>query len=90
MLPKLSYNVFFQNHTDDAIKELSADTRRTLRATLRTVDSPPPDAFLQQKDSFLRGWDDVQEVSRLIFDTQPASLQQSSLSSSCRFRPSLS
>ena len=62
MLPKLSYNIFFEKHTDEAIKELGADVRRTLRGTLRTMDSPTPDAFLRQKDSFLRGWDGVDEV----------------------------
>lgn len=62
-LPKLSYSMFFEKMTDKAADELGRDVRRTLRATLRTVDSPPPDAFLRQKDSFLRGWDSVEEVS---------------------------
>ena len=60
--PKLAYNIFFQNDTTEAAKELSQDVRRTLRATLRTVDSPPPAAFLEQTDSFLRGWDSVSVV----------------------------
>ncbi|PSR88468.1 hypothetical protein PHLCEN_2v5148 [Hermanssonia centrifuga] len=57
MLPKLSYNLFFERMTQEAVEELSKDVRRTLRATLRSVDSPPPDEFLQQTDSFLRGWE---------------------------------
>ena len=63
MLPKLAYNIFFRDQTDAAIEELSKDIRRTLRATLRTVDSPPPDTFLQQTDSFLQGWDNITDVS---------------------------
>ena len=63
MLPKLSYNLYFEHSTDAAIKELDTDPRRTLRGTLRTVDSPPPKKFLEQTDSFLRGWDGVDSVS---------------------------
>ena len=59
-LPKLAYNVFFDEKTQEAITELNADVRRTLRATLRSVASPPPDVFLQQTDSFLRGWDGIE------------------------------
>ncbi len=65
MLPKLAYNVFFSQHTNRAVQELNSDVRRTLRATLRTVDSPPPDDFLKQTDSFLRGWDSVETVGIL-------------------------
>ncbi|KAF7799971.1 hypothetical protein EIP86_011214 [Pleurotus ostreatoroseus] len=58
-MPKLSYNVYFERMTNQAIHELNTDIRRTLRATLRSMASPPPDAFLQQTDSFLQGWDDM-------------------------------
>ncbi|KAJ3523605.1 hypothetical protein NM688_g8699 [Phlebia brevispora] len=58
-LPKLAYNVFFDNYTQEAIEELNADVRKTLRGTLRTVASPPPDAFLQQTNSFLAGWEGI-------------------------------
>lgn len=64
VLPKLSYNLYFERQTEKAIAELNTDIRRTLRGTLRSVDSPPPDSFLQQTDSFLRGWDGI-EVSPL-------------------------
>ena len=62
MLPKLSYNLFFERTTEEAIKELAKDVRRTLRGTLRSVDSAPPDEFLTHADSFLKGWDSVDEV----------------------------
>lgn len=62
MLPKLSYNLYFEHHTNDAIQELNTDVRRTLRGTLRTVASPPPNEFLQQTDSFLKGWSGVETV----------------------------
>ena len=66
MLPKLSYNLYFEHNTGEAIKELNKDPRRTLRGTLRSVDSPPPDKFLQQTDSFLHGWANVDPVSTMI------------------------
>ena len=55
-LPKLAYNVYFERSTQEAIQEMNANIRRTLRGTLRSVASPPPDLFLQQTDSFLHGW----------------------------------
>ncbi|THH02215.1 hypothetical protein EW026_g620 [Hermanssonia centrifuga] len=67
MLPKLSYNLFFERMTQEAVKELSQDVRRTLRATLRSVDSPPPDEFLQQTESFLRGWEGTETPSITFF-----------------------
>lgn len=33
-----------------------------MRATLRTVDSPPPDEYLKSSGSFLDAWSEVQEV----------------------------
>jgi soluble epoxide hydrolase/lipid-phosphate phosphatase len=60
--PALAYQVFFEDHTAAAIVELDKNTTRTIRATLRTVDSPPPAAFLKSKDSFLSGWKDVDIV----------------------------
>ncbi|ETW84768.1 epoxide hydrolase [Heterobasidion irregulare TC 32-1] len=66
-LPRLSYQVFFDEHTSDAVNELKKDIRRTLRGTLRTVDSPPPEAFLMQTDSFLAGWSDVKEIDPIPF-----------------------
>lgn len=61
-MPKLAYTVFFEKQTSAAAKELGKDVRRTLRGTLRSVNSPPPDAFLQQTHSFLYGWKDVEEA----------------------------
>lgn len=60
--PALSYQLFFEDHTAAAIAELEKNVTRTMRATLRTVDSPPPAAFLKSPDSFLSGWDDVDIV----------------------------
>lgn len=63
VLPKLTYQIFFDTQTASAVEELDRDIRRTVRATLRTKDSPPPDAFLQSPESFLAAWDHVEEVS---------------------------
>lgn len=46
--------------------ELDQDIRRTLRATLRTVASPPPDTFLKSNDSYLSAWGGVENVRALI------------------------
>lgn len=69
MLPKLSYNLYFEHKTEDAVKELNTDIRRTLRGTLRSVDSPPPNKFLQQTDSYLHGWASVDTIPPIPFFT---------------------
>ena len=70
-LPKLAYNVYFEDSTQEAVKELDTDIRRTLRATLRTVASPPPDEFLQQNDTFLGGWEGI-DVSHIVREQSDA------------------
>ncbi|KAG6816120.1 hypothetical protein H0H87_008470 [Tephrocybe sp. NHM501043] len=67
VLPKLTYQLFFDSKLNAATAELDRDIRRTVRATLRTVDSPPPDAYLQSADSFLAAWDDIDEIPRVPF-----------------------
>ena len=61
-LPTLTYQLFFDSQTDAAVAELDRDIRRTARATLRTVTSPPPDHFLKDENSFLSAWGDVEEA----------------------------
>jgi soluble epoxide hydrolase / lipid-phosphate phosphatase len=63
MFPHLAYQVYFAEHTSTAVAELGADIRRTLRATLRTVASPPPPDFLLSNSSYLRAWKGVDTVS---------------------------
>lgn len=69
-LPRLAYQLFFDRDHAAATAQLDQDIRRTIRATHRTADSPPPDAFLTHHDSFLEGWKDVEEVSccRVLFE----------------------
>ncbi|KAJ7735113.1 alpha/beta-hydrolase [Mycena maculata] len=69
VLPKLSYQVFFNKQTAEAVAHLDEDRRRTIRATLRTVASPPPDDFLKSRTSFLAGWADVTEIPPVPFFT---------------------
>lgn len=66
LFPALTYQLFFDRKTGEAIGELDKDIRRSLRATLRTMESPPPEAFLQSRDSFLGAWDSVAEVRNLL------------------------
>ncbi|KAJ7476956.1 alpha/beta-hydrolase [Mycena galericulata] len=68
-LPTLSYQLFFNQYTDAAVAELDKDVRRTVRATLRTVASPPPDSFLRSRTSFLDAWADVAEIPPIPFFT---------------------
>ncbi|KIL59519.1 hypothetical protein M378DRAFT_169165 [Amanita muscaria Koide BX008] len=51
--PKLMYQVYFDEKTDNAAAELDKDVRRSLRSVHRTLASPVPDAFLRSRDSFL-------------------------------------
>ncbi|KAJ7062852.1 alpha/beta-hydrolase [Mycena amicta] len=66
-LPTLSYQVYFDEHTTDAVAELAKDIRRTTRATLRTAASPPPEDFLKSTTSFLGAWADVAEIPPVPF-----------------------
>jgi soluble epoxide hydrolase / lipid-phosphate phosphatase len=61
-LPKLTYNLYFQRNTDAAIAELDKDIRRSLRSMLRNVDSPPPDAYLTSRSSFLEAYQDMDTI----------------------------
>ncbi|KAH9045759.1 Alpha/Beta hydrolase protein [Lactarius pseudohatsudake] len=65
--PRLAYQVYFAEHTSAAIAELSVDIRRSLRATLRTVSSPPPAEFLQSNSSYLAGWGNVTTIPPIPF-----------------------
>jgi soluble epoxide hydrolase/lipid-phosphate phosphatase len=61
-LPALAYQVFFEDETPAAVVELDNNITRTIRATLRTVDSPPPADFLKSNDSFMSAWKGVEVV----------------------------
>jgi len=70
LLPRLAYQLFFEAQTSLAVEELNKDIRRTLRATLLSADTPPPDAFLTSKESFLHGWEDKAELDPISFFSQ--------------------
>ncbi|KAJ3550596.1 hypothetical protein NMY22_g365 [Coprinellus aureogranulatus] len=59
-LPKMTYQLFFDLKTEEAIAELDADIRRTMRGTLRTIDSPPPESFLTSNSTFLGAWNGIE------------------------------
>jgi soluble epoxide hydrolase/lipid-phosphate phosphatase len=65
VIPKLAYQTYFDRQTQDAANELNRDIRRTLRATMRTISSPPPDDFLKSETSYLEGWKAFVEVVSL-------------------------
>jgi soluble epoxide hydrolase / lipid-phosphate phosphatase len=69
-LPKLSYQLFFDENTHDAVKELDTDILRTIRSALRTKDSPTPDEFLKSTETFLGGWGDVEDIPSVPFFSQ--------------------
>ena len=60
--PKFAYQEYFAEKTSTAITELNTDIRRTLRATLRTRDSPPPSGFLASNSSYLGAWKNFSTV----------------------------
>jgi len=68
-LPKLTYQLYFDRKLDAAIAERDQNITRTIRATLRTVDSPPPDEYLKSSDSFLDAWVHVKEIPPVPFFT---------------------
>lgn len=55
MLPTLGYQVYFQDQTQEAIRELSKNIRRTIRAVYRGVNNriPSPEGFLRSTADFL-------------------------------------
>ncbi|KAF5374196.1 hypothetical protein D9758_004629 [Tetrapyrgos nigripes] len=67
LLPRLTYQLFFDKQTPQAVEELNHDIRRTLRSTLRMKTSPPPDDFLKSKDSFLDAWKEYEEIPPVPF-----------------------
>ncbi|KAI0051471.1 alpha/beta-hydrolase [Auriscalpium vulgare] len=68
--PKLTYQLYFDQETPAAVAELSQDVRRSLRATLRTANHPPPSEFLLNAHSFLDAWKEVGEVPPIPFFTK--------------------
>jgi soluble epoxide hydrolase/lipid-phosphate phosphatase len=66
-LPKLSYQSHFEKRTSQAATELNKDIRRTIRATLRTVASKPPDAFLRSRTSFLKAYRHMDTIPPVPF-----------------------
>jgi len=69
VIPKLTYQLFFDEKTAEASAELDRDVRRTVRATLRTKASPPPNEYLTSPHSFLDAWSHVEEIPPVPFFT---------------------
>ena len=86
MLPTLSYQVYFQDHTEEAVKELAADVRRSLRAVYRGANGAitPPEGLLKSTTNFLGVFGDA-EVSTLITD-----LLESTSQRECRYSQAVS
>ncbi|CCM05727.1 uncharacterized protein FIBRA_07959 [Fibroporia radiculosa] len=69
-LPRLAYQIYLGESPDSASVELNKDVRRTLRATLRTVASPPPETFLESTTTYLGAWKEVKEIPPIPFFTK--------------------
>ncbi|KAK1216740.1 hypothetical protein PQX77_020627 [Marasmius sp. AFHP31] len=67
VLPKLRYQLFFSGKTEEAVAELDRDIKRSVRATLRTGGSPPPETFLTSEETFLGAWGEVDEIPPVPF-----------------------
>lgn len=70
VFPELAYQVFLGETPKAAADELDRDVRRSLRATLRTVASPPPEGFLTDTHSFLSAYADIAEIPPIPFFTK--------------------
>ncbi|KAJ6615541.1 alpha/beta-hydrolase [Mycena sp. CBHHK59/15] len=68
-LPKLAYQLFFNQKMLEAVAELDKSVHRTIRAILRDVLSPPPDDFLASRTSFLGAWDHIEDIPPVPFFT---------------------
>lgn len=79
-LPRLAYQLYFQDKTDAAVKELDKDVRRTLRAVYRSVDSPPPEKFLTSTDYFLEDYgDEIEPIPFMTDEEEDYLVQQYSI-----------
>ncbi|PFH49124.1 hypothetical protein AMATHDRAFT_63697 [Amanita thiersii Skay4041] len=67
--PKLAYQLYFDQNTDEAVAELDADIRRSLRSVFRTQNSAPPDSFLTSTKNFLGAYGDG-EIPPIPFFTK--------------------
>ncbi|KAF9027539.1 alpha/beta-hydrolase [Hymenopellis radicata] len=62
LFPKLTYQLYFDKKTAEAVEELDADIRRSLRSTLRSKSSVSPPEFLTSQNDFLGAYKDVKEI----------------------------
>ncbi|KAF9040695.1 Alpha/Beta hydrolase protein [Panaeolus papilionaceus] len=69
IFPTLRYQLFFDSKTEQAIEELNADVKRSVRATFRSVDSPPPPGFLKSAETFLGAWNKTDVIPPVPFFT---------------------
>ncbi|KAF7981811.1 hypothetical protein HWV62_31923 [Athelia sp. TMB] len=79
MFPKLAYNLYFEANTSTAIAELDQNIRRSVRGVLRTVDSPPPVAFLKSNESFLEAWSEIPPVPFFTAEEEDYFVEQYSI-----------
>lgn len=69
-LPRLAYQLYFQKKTSEAVAELDKDIRRTMRATYRSADLPPPSDFLTSTDDFLGAYSNYGMIEPIAFMTE--------------------
>lgn len=58
---------YFAKQTEMAIQELNKSILRTVRAILRTIDSPPPPDFLLSTENFLGAWANTTDIPAVPF-----------------------
>ena len=62
-LPRLAYQIYFSDKTEEAVAELHKNIQKSLRSVYRSVNDPPPEKFLLSKSSFLDAYGPHQEAS---------------------------
>ncbi|PAV20580.1 alpha beta-hydrolase [Pyrrhoderma noxium] len=66
-LPRLAYQIYFSDKTEEAVAELNKNIQKSLRSVYRSVNDPPPEEFLLSKSSFLDAYGPHQEIRPIPF-----------------------
>lgn len=67
LAPRLAYQSFFNEFTEQATGELDKSVRRSLRAVMRGWHNPPPEAFLTSTTSLMDVFEDNDELEPIMF-----------------------
>ncbi|KAG9018983.1 hypothetical protein FRB90_007563 [Tulasnella sp. 427] len=70
LAPRLAYQAYFNEFTNQAKEELDKSIRRSLRAVMRGRHNAPPEAFLTSTTSLMDVFEDGDELEAITFLSQ--------------------